>query len=102
MKSIKETYTTSTVDSDSEAWVGMGVVATIVVTIWIGLWVWNLIAIIKYWDVIPVWAQIIGILGLLPSVGIGNIISLIVIYVARGSSTRRKSRSTRRKSRSRR
>ena len=45
------------------------------------LWIWALVVTIKYFNVIPLWAQILGILGL---VGFGGpILTLIVVYIGK-------------------
>jgi len=51
----------------------------------IGLWIWALIATIKFWPLLPIWAQIIAILGLLPILPFGIIITLIVVYVTKNN-----------------
>jgi hypothetical protein len=106
MKSILETYSTTGGAEDKVPWAELGGIAIFIVVVWTALWIWNLVAIIHFWNVLPVWAQVIGILGLVPSVGLGNIIALVVIYVAKkgkgGSSRRRRSSSRRRRSSSRR
>lgn len=46
------------------------------------IWIWALIITIKYFKVLPQWAQIVSVLGLVcPAVG--PIVTLIVVYVAK-------------------
>ena len=45
------------------------------------LWIWALVVTIKYFNVLPLWAQILGILGL---VGFGGpILTLLVVYIGK-------------------
>lgn len=48
----------------------------------IAIWVWAIVVTIKYWNQLPVWAQILAIIGLLTGVG-GPIMTLIVVYVGK-------------------
>lgn len=53
----------------------------------IGLWIWALTALIKFWSILPVWSKVLGIIGLLmPMWGIGSIVTLICVYIGKGSS----------------
>lgn len=45
-------------------------------------WLWALLALIKYWNVLPTWAQVLGLLCLIGFVG-GPIATLIIVYVAK-------------------
>jgi hypothetical protein len=47
------------------------------------VWLWALYALIRYWSVIPLWAKLIGIIGLCSYALGGPVISLIVIYASR-------------------
>ena len=71
--------------------VGAAVVAVFFIISLI-MWVWALVVTIKYWHVLPEWAQIVGVLGLLPVVPLGPIVTLVVVYIGKakkGSSMRR-------------
>jgi TctA family transporter len=60
------------------------------------LWIWALVLVITRWRRLPIWAKIIGIIGLLiPGIGLGvpvignysisgSIITLVVVAVANG------------------
>ena len=49
------------------------------------LWVWGIMVLVRYWSILPEWAQILGLVGLL---GFGGpILTLIVVYVAKGHAT---------------
>jgi len=50
----------------------------------LAIWIWALIALVNFWSKLPIWAQVIGILGLLMPAG-GPIITLIVVYVAKNN-----------------
>jgi hypothetical protein len=49
-----------------------------------GIWIWALVVTVKYWKILPVWAQIISVIGLLPT-GVGPIISLVVVYIGKAN-----------------
>lgn len=72
-----------TKDSSSDGMMGMGIgLFLTVVVMAIGLWVWALVVTVKYFNVLPVWAQILAVLGLL---GFGGpIMTLIVVYIGKG------------------
>ena len=63
--------------------VGMGVgVWLSIIVVAIGLWIWALVVTLKYFKVLPEWAQILAVLGLL---GFGGpIMTLIVVYIGKG------------------
>ena len=66
------------------AW-GVGFTLLIVV-IALALWIWALVMTIKYFSVVPVWAQVLAVLGLL---GFGGpVLTLIVIYIGKGMPTK--------------
>ena len=46
----------------------------------IALWVWSLYALIHYWNNIPTWAKVIGVICVIPIIPFGPIITLIVVY----------------------
>lgn len=60
------------------------------------LWIWALVLVITHWRRLPLWAKIIGIIGLLipgiglgvPAIGLysisGSVITLIVVALANG------------------
>lgn len=51
-------------------------------TVVVGIWIWAVVVTIKYWNVLPVWAQVLAIVGLLTGVG-GPIMTLIVVYIGK-------------------
>jgi hypothetical protein len=55
----------------------------IVLLVLLVLWLWALYALIRYWSDIPLWAKLIGIIGLCSYAVGGPVISLIVIYASR-------------------
>jgi hypothetical protein len=69
-------------DGSSMFGLGIGLFVSVLL-ISIGLWIWALWAVIHYWDKLPDWARIIGILGLLPIIPGGVIASLISVYVGK-------------------
>jgi hypothetical protein len=48
----------------------------------LGIWIWALIALMKYWKVLPEWARILGVFGLI--FGFGPF-TLIIVYVTKAS-----------------
>jgi len=69
-------------NNTSIAYVGVGVFITILVVSLI-IWIWALVVTIKYWKVLPVWARFVAILGLIPIIPGGPIVTLVVVYVAK-------------------
>jgi len=71
-------------DGDADAAVG-GVAAgvmVLVIILSIGFWIWALVVTVKYFDVLPPWAKILAVLGL---VGFGGpVLTLIAVYVGKG------------------
>lgn len=51
----------------------------------LALWIWGLAITIKYWNEIPLWAQIFAIIGLVT--GFGPLLTIIVVYVGRAVHT---------------
>ena len=54
------------------------------------IWIWALIWTMKYWKVLPGWAQALSVIGLLCFVG-GPIMTLIVVYIGKNSNGDEKS-----------
>ena len=48
------------------------------------IWIWALVVTIKYWKQLPEWAQVVSVLGLLPIIPGGPIVTLVVVYIAKG------------------
>ena len=42
-------------------------------------WIWGLVIPYKYWNVIPLWAKILAVLGLLS--GGGGLFTVIIVYI---------------------
>ena len=47
----------------------------------LGLWIYALMILLKYWKNLPDWAKIIGVLGLLT--GLGPVVTIVVVYVGK-------------------
>lgn len=68
--------------SESDGILGMGIALFLtILAINLALWIWALVLLVRYWSVIPDWAKIIGIIGVLPIIPGGAIITIIVMYV---------------------
>ena len=64
---------------------GMGVATFItVLSVSLALWIWALVAIIKFWNYMPTWARVVSLLALLAGIG-GPVVSLIVVYASKTS-----------------
>ena len=64
--------------------VASGVLAVVLI-IGLAIWIWALVVTLKFWKVLPEWAKVIGVLGLLPVVPLGPVVTLIVVYIAKSS-----------------
>ena len=70
-------------DSDNTV-LGFGIgIFLIILLISIALWIWAIVALVKYWKVLPSWAQVLGVIGLLPIFPGGPILTLIVVYIGK-------------------
>ena len=47
------------------------------------IWFVALYLLIKNWNLIPAWAKVMGVLGLLPNVPMGPVITIIVVLAAK-------------------
>lgn len=57
----------------------------IIIILLLVLYVWAIIALINNWEKLPGWAKVIGLLGVIPGVPIGPLVTLIVVFCARQS-----------------
>ena len=79
-------------DSDADAAVSAGAFAAfggiavflVLMAINMAIWIWALVWTMKYWKVLPGWAQALSVIGLLGVVG-GPIMTLIVVYIGKNS-----------------
>lgn len=69
----------------NDAFASFGGIALFMVFLLIGagIWIWALVATIKYWSQLPIWAQIIAVIGLVT--GVGPVVTLIVVYIGKGT-----------------
>lgn len=82
-KSKKEEYEGN--DPSSDLIMGLTpLVFVIVYIIVIFLWVYSLYLLVKYWDVLPPWIKVVGIICLLLPAW-GSLISILLILTAVGS-----------------
>jgi hypothetical protein len=49
----------------------------------IALWVWAIVVLIKNWKQLPPWAKTLGVIGLVPGLPGGPIMTLIVVYIGK-------------------
>ena len=47
------------------------------------LWIWAIIITIIAWKTLPEWAKVLAVLGLIPIIPLGPIVTLIVVYIAK-------------------
>ena len=74
--------------ADDDAAVGAvigisGAILAIILVISLSLWIWGLVVTLKYWKMLPNWAQIFAVLGLIPGLPFGPVVTLIVVYVGK-------------------
>ena len=72
-------------DSDDDKAGGIAVVLLMLFlgTIGLVIWIWALVVLLKYWNQLPQWAQVVGVLAQLGVLG-GPIVTLLVVYIAKG------------------
>ena len=49
----------------------------------VGLWIWAIVVLIKYWTKLPTWAKALGVIGLVPGLPGGPVLTLIVVYIGK-------------------
>lgn len=67
--------------------IGIFILVALVVVV---LWFWALYATIKFWNLLPAWARVVSVIGLLTGwmYGVGTLITLIVVYASKRSAPR--------------
>lgn len=60
------------------------IVFLLLIIVMFAVWIWALVAIVKYWHYMPTWARAIGVIGLLPFVPIGCVVTLVLVYATKG------------------
>ena len=50
----------------------------------LGIWIWAVVVLVKYWKELPSWAQVLGVIGVLPILPGGPILTLIAVYIGKG------------------
>lgn len=56
---------------------------TILIFLSFAIWIWSIVVLIKYWKVLPTWARVLGIIGLIPVLPLGPVITLVCVYVGK-------------------
>jgi len=50
----------------------------------VAIWIWAIVVLVKFWKVLPTWAQVVGLLGVIPVVPlVGPVATLIVVYATK-------------------
>ena len=71
---------------DQKKILGIGAsVFAVLLVIGLIIWIWAIVVLVKYWHVLPEWAQIVGVLGILPVIPIGPIVTLVVVYIGKNA-----------------
>ena len=60
--------------------------ALVVLAIMLGIWIWALMVTIKFWKVLPDWAKVLGVIGLVT--GVGPVVTLIAVYIGKGQGSK--------------
>jgi len=47
-------------------------------------WIWAVVILVKYWSQLPGWAKVLGLIGVLPIMPGGQILTIIVVYISKG------------------
>lgn len=55
----------------------------ILLLISMAIWVWAIVVLVKYWKKLPDWAKVVGVLGVIPSIPLGPVVTLIVVYISK-------------------
>jgi hypothetical protein len=72
-------------DDEDTKIMGLGIFAFIVLLlVGLAIWIWALMSLMKYWQVLPDWAKVLGLLSL---IGGAPFITLIVVYIAKNSNS---------------
>ena len=96
---VKEGYDSqsksgSSSDSDNGSLLGGVLIIGLLLFLTIGIWIWGLVVLIKYWRHLPSWAKVLGVIGLLPILPLGPVVTLICVYVTKGKGSGSSSRSS--------
>jgi hypothetical protein len=49
----------------------------------IAFWIFALVILFKYWNVLPSWARALGLIGILPIFPFGPILTVIAVYIGK-------------------
>jgi len=77
---VKEGYESR---SDNGSALGGLLIIALLLFLTIGIWIWGLVVLIKYWKRLPSWAKALGVIGLLPILPLGPVVTLICVYVSK-------------------
>ena len=49
----------------------------------LAIWIWAVVILVKYWNQLPSWAQVLGVIGVLPILPGGPILTIIAVYIGK-------------------
>lgn len=78
----RENYTKGDSGNTKVAGLALGLFLLLFVVV-IGLWIWAIVVLIRYWKVMPTWAKVIGFLGIIPVFPFGSVVTLVVVYATK-------------------
>jgi hypothetical protein len=71
--------------SDNGSALGGLLIIALFLFLTIGIWIWALVVLIKYWKQLPTWAKALGVIGILPIIPLGPVVTLICVYISKDS-----------------
>ncbi len=51
----------------------------------LALWIWAVILLVRNWNVIPDWAKVLGVIGVLPVIPGGAIVTILAVLLSKQS-----------------
>ena len=71
---------------EEEKLLGLGIgLVLVLLIIMLVLWIWALTILVKNWKTLPDWARVVGVLGVIPSVPVGPLITIVIVYISKGT-----------------
>lgn len=70
--------------NDSNTFFGLSITLFVVIlAIMLFIWTWAIWALVKYWKILPSWAKVLGVIGVIPAMPGGPILTLIAVYIGK-------------------